>query len=391
MLEGLGKTTIVHEEDLTAHFRWANRFFRRQRPIEASCTHCDPFRQGGLLEISVPSLRCRHDAEGGCIMCNYGVGIMPQSQAELESQFDACLKAMGPELDLLLLCTNGSFLDEQSVALEIQESLLRTAQNSAAATIIIETHLDTLSPEKLRRIRQLIPSKAIILEAGLESADPWVQENCYLKSVPPDVLEQTIKAAKRLDMMFQLNVILGAPFLTAQDQAKDAERSIRWALDRGALAALFPMNIKPYTLLEYAHKKGLYAPISHWAVPLLLSRFSPDSLGRIDLAWYGNREIQYDTPGVSTIFPQDCPVCREPLQKFYRAYAQAEDGTQRYRLVQDVLQNSGHLCGCMGKAQRTEKGEERSSYMRRIQTALADALAEDKIILPIRDIDRHRD
>lgn len=376
------KTTLAHEDALTAQFHRANRFFRGQRPVEASCTRCDPFRQGGLLEVSVPASRCRHDAEGGCIMCNYGTGVPPRSQARLEAQFDACLEAVGPELETLLLSTNGSILDEENVAPDLRDALLKRARDSAAGTVIIETHLDTLSLETLRRVRRLIPRKTVILEVGLESADPLVQRSCYLKPIPLDALERAIGAARDLDMTFQLNVILGAPFLAPRDQEEDAARAIRWALDRGALAALFPMNIKPYTLLEYAYQKGLYTPISHWAVPLLLSRFSPDSLARIDLAWYGNREIRYGIPGVSTVFPRDCPACRGTLQAFYRSYVQAQDGARRQRLIQDVLRSGRHLCGCMDRERRTAGGEERSLHMRRTRSALAAALAEDRIVPP---------
>lgn len=378
---------MVRDEGLTAQLYQANRFFRRQRPVEASCTHCDPFRQGGLLEVSVPSFRCRHDAEGGCVMCNYGAGIPAQPQAELEAQFDACLNAAGAELETLLLSTNGSILDGRNVSPELQDSLLRRARDSAARTVILETHLDTLSPETLLRIRRLIPDKAVILEVGLESADPLVQRECYLKPIPLDTLEKAIQAARDLDMGFQLNVILGAPFLGSRDQMEDAERAVCWALDHGALAALFPMNIKPYTLLEYAYQKGLYEPISHWAIPLLLSRFSPESLARIDLAWYGNREIRYEAPGVSTVFPQDCPVCRETLQAFYRGYVRTGDGALRRRLVQDVLQRGEHSCGCLDQERSAVGGAaEGPSRVTRTRRALAAALAEDRIISPRRQI-----
>lgn len=374
---------MVRDVELTARLYQANRFFRGQRPVEASCTHCDPFRQGGLLEISVPSFRCRHDAEGGCIMCNYGAGIPAQPRAELEAQFDACLHAVGAELETLLLSTNGSFLDEKNVPPELQDSLLRRARDSAAETVIIETHLDTLSPEELLRIRRLIPRKAVILEVGLESADPLVQRECYLKPIPLDALEQAIEAARELDMAFQLNVILGAPFLGPRDRMEDAERAVRWALDHGALAALFPVNIKPYTLLEYAYQKGLYQPLSHWAVPLLLSRFSPESLARVDLAWYGNREIRYETPGVSTVFPRDCPACRETLQAFYRGYVRTGDGALRRRLVQDALQRGGRLCGCMDRERSAVEGAaDGPSHTMRVRRALAAALAEDGMLSP---------
>lgn len=282
-------------------------------------------------------------------MCNYGSGAPIQSRTALESQFDAHISAVGSDLKTLILCTNGSFLDDRNVPSDIQESLMRRAQTSVASTIIIETHVDTLSAEKLRVVRQNIPSKEIILELGLESADPFVQKNCYLKEIHLAQLSAVMDYAQQAGFLFQLNVILGAPFLSVSEQMDDAERAIRWALDHHALAALFPMNIKPYTLLQYAYLKGLYTPISHWAMPLLLSRFSSGELARIDLAWFGNRQIEYDTAEITTIFPRDCPQCSQLLQDFYQSYVLTADGAERHALIDRILSVGSASCDCMTK------------------------------------------
>ena len=281
------------------------------------------------------------------MMCNYGSGIPLQSLDKLEAQFDAQLDTAGDALETLILCTNGSFLDDMNVPVEAQRSLLRRAQQSVASTVIIETHLDTLSQEKLRMVRTLIPEKPVILELGLESANPFVQKNCYLKEVPLDLLEKTMASAEKIGFAFQLNVILGAPFLSKKEQMDDAEQTIRWALSHRAMSALFPMNIKPYTLLRYAYRHGLYTPISHWMMPLLLSRFSADELAQIDLAWYGNRQIRYDVPDAATVFPADCSICHEPLQRFYQSYVLTSDGKDRRRLVEKILASGRKSCVCM--------------------------------------------
>lgn len=367
---------------MLSQFRRANQMLRMSRPVEKSCTRCEAFRQGGLLEIAVPALRCCHDAEGNCIMCNYGSGAPIQSRKALESQFDAHIFAIGADLKTLILCTNGSFLDDRNVPIDIQESLMKRAQASVASTVIIETHVDTLSMDKLRMVRQNIPSKEIILELGLESADPFVQKNCYLKEIPLEHLAAVMNCAQQKGFLFQLNVILGAPFLTVSEQIDDTERAIRWALDHHALSALFPMNIKPYTLLQYVYSKNLYAPISHWAMPLLLARFSPDELARIDLAWYGNRQIEYDTAGIATVFPRDCPQCSHLLQSFYQSYVLTPDGIERRAFVDHVLSVGSTRCDCMEQecTAQHDSSEFREDRVMKLHKVLETELRRDHYI-----------
>lgn len=334
---------------MLSQFMKANQILRKERPVDDSCTCCEAFRQGNLLEISIPSFRCRHDAKGNCIMCNYGIGTAITSYEQAESQFDDYISAMGHNLKTLILCTNGSFLDDKNIPPDTQRFFLLKAQSSCASTIIIETHLDTLSPDKLQLIRNYIPSKTVILEIGLESANPFIQKHCYLKEISTETLTHIMKSAKKMGFLFQLNVILGAPFLPSREQIADAEYTIRWGLSHDALIALFPMNIKPYTLLQYAYLHNLYRPISHWAMPLLLARFSSEELERIDLAWYGNRQIQYQKKRMATIFPRDCSSCHHVLQDFYNSYMLSDNGAIRYMLVNQVLSNGTKSCSCMKK------------------------------------------
>lgn len=368
---------------MLSKFMEANRLLRKERPIEDSCTHCEAFVQGGLLEVAIPAFRCRHDAGGSCIMCNYGSGTPIHSRAIVESQFDAIVSAMGEKLEILILCTNGSFFDDENVPLDVQRSLLGRAQNSVASMIIIETHLDTLLPDKLQMIRYYIPSKTVILEIGLETVNPFVQKNCYLKEVPLDRLTAVMKAAQEMKLLFQLNVILGAPFLPFSDQMIDAERTIRWGLAQNSLIALFPMNIKPYTLLYYAYLQGLYRPISHWAIPLLLDRFSSEELAKIDLAWYGNRESQYEEPEMRTVFPRDCSSCHQMLQDFYKAYVLTESGKERHALVKQVLFNGTQKCICMEqeKNRLCQNSVLQEEHVFKLHRSLLAALQNDHLVL----------
>lgn len=328
-----------------------NQLLRQNRPNDSLSGHCSFFLQGDLLEISVPSFRCRHDAEGSCIMCNYGHTDLMPPRKQLELECEHILSDNQGRFQKLFLCTNGSFLDDWNVPVSLQKFLIRKAQESDAPLIIIETHPDTITPQKLSMLRSFIPQKQILLELGLESSDTYVQNECYLKNIPRELLENALHLGKNAGFCFQLNVMLGAPFLTASEQFKDAENTLRWVLGHKAAAALFPMNIKPFTLLKKAYENGIYSPVSHWMVPLLLQKFSPDELGLIDLAWYGNRQIEYASSAQTTIFPADCPLCHQLLQDFYRSYVCTDDGEVRYQLVKSVLYAGGRHCDCLQETQ----------------------------------------
>lgn len=331
----------------------ANRKLRQARPADQLSGHCGFFRQGELLEISVPSFGCPHDAQGRCIMCNYGSAVPALSQAQVEAEFDTLLAKHGVGIRKLLLSTNGSFLDDQCVPLSVQQALLHKAQNSCTELVLIETHVDTITSEKLSMLQTILSGKTILLELGMESSNPQIQQSCYLKSVPLEAVEEALRQGVAYSFLFQLNVILGSPFLAPREQMADAEDTLRWVLGHGALAALFPMNIKPFTLLKLTYEKGFYSPISHWMVPLLLSRFSKEELARIDLAWYGNREIKYSSPDLTTVFPTDCPHCHCLLRQFDDAYAVRTDGEVRHGLVKSVLDAGTHSCQCLMKAKAT--------------------------------------
>lgn len=51
---------------------------------------------------------------------------------------------------------------------------------------------------------------------------------------------------------------------------------------------LFPYHVKPGTLCAHLWERGRYHCCSLWAIPEVLSSFSPDELERIQISWYRN-------------------------------------------------------------------------------------------------------
>lgn len=358
----------------------ANRIIRCERPVDSSCTQCDFFREGDLLEISLPSYRCCHDAAGGCIMCNFGIGSEHRTEINcVLRQISSVLGNLHGPIQTLLLSTNGSVLDRNSVDEELLSRILRYVELSSIKSIIIETHVDTVTETQMLMLRQLLPTKNIILEIGLESSNCFIQKYCYLKEIPMNNLLYLMRIADNYGISFQFNVILGAPFLTRKEQIDDTYSTICWALERGAMVALFPMNVKPYTLLKYALECGIYEPISHWCVPLLLNKFGCEDLERIDLAWYGNRQIPYNDS--CTVFPTDCYACHGVIQDFYHTYVGSADGYDRHASVEQVLAHPP--CTCLEneiKQINIETAFPKENRVRHLHDMLVESLKRNKIL-----------
>jgi len=279
----------IRVPDLTDGLRKANRKIRSRRPFVRGTEHTTGIRNGDLLELSVPCGQCPYDAAGCCIMCNYWTPGTLISEAQMLEEAAALISGKGKDIRRLLLSVGGSMLDRRCVSGPVLKGLLILAENCDAERIIVETHLDTISEEMLQSIRRTV-KKPVILEVGLESSDAFVQHNCYLKDVHTEKFNDAILLGKKYNMEYQLNLMLGAPFLSREEQLEDAERSLRWALEHAAYAALFPLTVKPHTLLNFAFEHGLYSPVTGLMTAELLHRFTPEELGRIDLLWQGNAE-----------------------------------------------------------------------------------------------------
>lgn len=312
-----------------------SRQCRQGRGPSQDCRQCQAKSHGRLLELSVPTERCPHDRAGHCLMCNYGTGERVTDLHAFSTQVGELLHRHRPET--LLLSTNGSVLDDACLPPAAQELLLAEAAASPARTVILETHPETLREEKLALVESCLAGKQVILEIGLESAREWVRTQCLLKPLSDQTVEHCLGLARRHAMAVQCNVLVGTPFLSLAEQLWDAEETIRWCLARGCMAAVFPVQIRPHTVLQLLYRQGLYLPPPRWALVWLLLRFSAEELQAVDLA-------QYDTDEWPQDGPLECGVCRQPLQRLLERYAAGQ--TDRRRLLTEFVARQAPRCGC---------------------------------------------
>lgn len=286
-------------------------------------------------------------------MCDYGIGRNITSD-ELRTALHSGLAPYSNQLERLLFGSYGSVLDEDEISQECLDVILEYLNEYPVKNVIFETHCETVTSEKLKRIKNGLPqSTSVTIEMGYESCDPFIVHDCLNKHLDFKKLEDAILKIHESGMDVCLNVFLGAPFLCSADQFHSTRKSILWADEKGAdSVVLFPCNIKPFTAIHKLYEKGLYSPISQWMIPLLFSTLSPNILKKLTLSWYGDRKNFYKNDEFPLIPPKDCDKCHDLLFGFYRAFMDEPDGSIRMQMTEGLL-NRKMACRCLEDTKKT--------------------------------------
>ena len=335
-----------------------NKFMRDSRPNFKTDNLCDIFYSGDLLEIGFLSRQCRNDLAGSCLMCDYGRTEIIGTCQEYIDEMDDILSKYNNGVKYLLLCSNGSILDEYQIPMELLKNILSKAQNCNIPEIIIETHYLDVSEEKLNLIKGII-QKPVTIEMGLETINPIYQDAFFMKGIELKRYEKTISLIQRYGYNVELNLMFGLPFLSLNEQIDDAKKTIDWICLHGCAPVIFPVNIKPYTILKYIYDKKMYKPISLWALVFLLDVLNQKQLSKIIVAWYGNRENSY-LDNTSTIFPLCCNKCHDAFFRFFRLFLETERYDLRKKLISDFL--ASNICDCKQQIKAEIKQNYQTSF-----------------------------
>lgn len=323
-----------------------NKIIKKSRPVLDKNIVCDSFRNGTFLEIAFMSKRCKNDASGSCIMCDYGAVDGIKSSELYLKEMESILQKEN-EVQYLLLCTNGSIMDSNQIPEETFYKILEYTNKSIIPDIIIEAHYSDITNEKLRLIKKFLCSKNVTIELGMETTNQDYQDSLIMKHIDMKLFKKTVAVIQSYGFSVDVNILFGLPFLSEKEQLNDTRKSIFWAFEHNCNPVIFPVNIKPYTLLMNMYENGYYKPVSHWLLLLLLSAIEPKKLSSITISYYGNRDENYYGNENKTIFPDCCPVCKRPLLDFYEAFYKEEDAYQKKQLLNQILKFD--KCDCLKK------------------------------------------
>ena len=326
----------------TMFIKNVNKYLRNSRPYFPEDKFCEVFKTGDLLEIGFLSKQCKNDMSGSCLMCDYGRADKVGPNEIYLGIMDKILSEECENINFLLLCSNGSILDEYQISTQLLTEILKKAQNCKIPKIIIETHYKDVTKDRLALIKSII-HKPVTIEMGLETINPVYQSAFFMKGIDIGSYEKTIELIHSYNFDVEVNIMLGLPFMSAYEQVEDVKETIKWAIEKNCTPVIFPVNIKAHTMLRYLYENKLYNPISLWLLVHLLDSVKPTVLEKIIIAWYGNRDESY-TPEIPTIHPVCCNDCQENLIAFGRKFLDLEDGFARKKLIETLKKDTS--CNC---------------------------------------------
>ena len=88
-------------------------------------------------------------------------------------------------------------------------------------------------------------------------------------------------------------------------------------------------------------------------IPLILDALPEKWLETITVVWYGGREEDYGASSLRAVFPYACDECTDAILKFYKDFSSVSDGTNRKRLLRQLLSRTD--CQCLKQVQQSVK------------------------------------
>ena len=314
---------------------------RSTRPHVGANLPYTVYSRGDYAQIWINAPACRFSLLGKCSICDYWDGEYSKDAVEAACNY---IELHGNEYVTLLLNTCGSCFCEEELPFQALLQVAQSIAKTSVSRVVFESHLSYVRLDKLKVLVDVLCGKELVVEYGQESTSPEVLKYCLNK--PSMLREYTIvDSIHELGIKIFANVILGVPFLSVSKRVEDAVNSIRSLLNSSVDGiVLFPVNIKPYTLVKFLYDKGYYKRVDAIEIIKVLGCFNENDLEKIELAWFEpQREVQaaYEEHGLSPAYSEPCG---KRILNGLNNYCTQKDGVSRKYWIQQ-LQNI--QCECI--------------------------------------------
>ena len=258
---------------------------------------------GFLCDLWFLTQGCRHDAAGGCVMCNYGKNDGCVEWDRILQELRKVVNELPWEFEDFLLTSSGSLLDVGEVTPAMRSDLSVLLKPVRTKRFIVETRADTITDSGLAFVKSIMPQAETYIEIGVEASDDWVLKYCVNKGSEFKQFQNAVKKIHQKGMFVTANIGLGFPFMSERAAINCAVRSICDVRKAGAdSVVLFPYHIKKGTLLDVMYQNKMYQCVSLWALVEVLKHFSEEELKFIQISWYKDyfgekHSYIYQSPG----------------------------------------------------------------------------------------------
>lgn len=353
---------------------------------EVRLHNADDPRQGPYVMplVTLRTNPCRWASNAGCVMCGYHLGARRATvHAEhlLAQTRDAIRRLNSEVYPALVFTSNGSFLDPFEVPDDLRPRLLTMLREAGFRFVVMETRPEFITPERLREMAKAFSPATprgkklpLSISFGVESSSDFIQKYCINKGRRRKDYEAAFELLKTEGYGFDCYVLLGKPFLTAQEDVADALSTIRFAIEHGAeYVFVMVTNMVDYSLTSYLEEQGRYRLPSLWRAVDLLARLDAHERALVQIKGISHAPVE------PRKYAHTCDICTEHVKGALNFW----NMTGEYEHIRSI-----YPCACHDVYRREEW--ERVSPMplpERIYHAyetLAQELSIDRALLPDR-------
>ena len=269
-----------------------------------------------------------------CTMCGYASEGASATADDLIVQFNASMRRLSAEDQVVKIYTSGSFLDPLEMPKEARKEILEDLQSRSIKKLVIESRPEYISPVRVEECLSIIRTEFAI---GLETSNDLIRQNIIQKGFTFQDFVDAAKIVHDLGGRVKAYLLLKPPFLSEGAAIRDAISSAKAAGHHADILSLNLCNIQRSTLVERLWKRGEYRPPWLWsAVEVLKNVTSP---------------IICDPVGAgSRRGPHNCGECDAAIAKAIRSH----DLTQDLAIFNDLD------CKCKTAWQKVVELEERT-------------------------------
>jgi uncharacterized Fe-S cluster-containing MiaB family protein len=198
-------------------------------------------RPDGKTERALTAFLAGAECPYTCTFCDLWKWTIdgPTPPGALTVQLESILRAQeAPLPDRLKIYNASNFFDQRAVPAEDIPAIARLA--SAFAGVTVESHANTIGPRTLALARQL--SGRLEVAIGLETIHPLAAERAN-KRLDLGRFDWATRflAENRIDL--RVFVLLGAPYVPADESVAWTVRTVEYAVQRGAaLVSIIPVR-----------------------------------------------------------------------------------------------------------------------------------------------------
>lgn len=279
-----------------------------------------------FAQIWVKTKGCKYSCcTGGCTMCDYWTSS-EEKDGSVPEYLEQALSELKAEPEIMLINTCGSVLDDWEISASVREKIFRRLAEFKHTEFILETHLDTVTEEKMRQCREIFQKHNLQIEFGFETLNWWVQKYCINKMISEPQMKEKLNILRKYNIVPVFNILVGSPFLTLRKMYEDAMHTINWVIkEQNSNCVIFPVNIKEWTLVEKMSRMGLYQQPSLWLLVEVLTHLDPDILNRVEISWYKSRPTYIKDYKSEIRTPITCKRCNDEVIALLDEYVDSDN------------------------------------------------------------------